>query len=81
MAVPIRYFVNHKTRMCQMLTGPETGAEHLANIKQALKDGFVEVAGSDELEAFRDVTRAAKEKGWDPDRMRYDTWLRKQGAA
>lgn len=76
---PIRYFVNPRTRICQMLSGPAEGADHLANIKQALKDGFVEVADSDELEAFRDVTREAKAKGWNPDRMRYDTWLRKQG--
>jgi hypothetical protein len=64
-----------------MLSGPPEGAEHLANIKQALKDGFEEVNGPDELDAFREVTAQAKAKGWNPDRMRYDTWMRKQGAA
>jgi hypothetical protein len=78
---PIRYFVNPKTRMCQMLSGPATGVEHLANISQALKDGFVEVANAEALEAFRDVTRDAKSKGWNPDRIRYSTWLKKQAPA
>jgi hypothetical protein len=77
MRSPVRYFVNHKTRMCRLLSGPPQGEDHLANIKQALKDGFVEVASPDELDAFRDVTRAAKAQGWNPDRMRYDTWLKK----
>lgn len=74
----IRYFVNSKTRMCQMLTGPENGADHLANVAAALKDGFVEVEGPDELEEFRAITQRAKDAGWNPNRMRYDTWLRKQ---
>lgn len=77
---PIRYFVNPKTRMCQMLSGPPQGEDLLANVKQALKDGFTEVAGPDELDAFREVTRQAKEQGWNPDRIRYDTWLRKRGS-
>lgn len=76
----IRYFVNHQTRMCQMLTGPENGAEYLANIVAAVKDGFVEVDGPDELDAFRAVTQEAKDRGWKPNRMRYDTWLKKQVA-
>lgn len=80
MALPILYLVNPKTRMCQMLTGPSEGVEHLANVQKALKAGFVEVQGPDEMETFRSVTQAAKEKGWNPLRMRYDTWLRKQGA-
>lgn len=74
----VRYFVNNKTRMCQMLTGPENGADHLANIAAAFKEGFAEVADADELEAFRAVTQQAKEAGWNPNRMRYDTWLRKR---
>lgn len=74
----IRYFVNHRTRMCQMLTGPENGAEHQANIAAAIKDGFVEVGGPDEFDAFRAVTKEALDSGWKPTRMRYDTWLKKK---
>lgn len=71
------FFVNHKTRMCQALSGPANGADHLANIAKAKKDGFVQVA-RDELDAFREVTAQAKADGWNPDRMRYETWLKKQ---
>lgn len=72
------FFVNHKTRMCQALRGPSNGEAHLANIAQAKKDGFLQVTG-DELDAFREVTKQAKADGWNPDRMRYDTWLKKRG--
>lgn len=73
------FFVNHKTRMCRALSGPPNGVEHLADIAQAKKDGFVQVTG-DELDAFRAVSRQAIADGWKPDRMRYDTWMKKQGA-
>lgn len=73
------FFVNAKTRMCQALSGPPAGAEHLADIAQAEKDGYVQVTGA-ELDAFREATTAAKASGWNPDRVRYDTWLKKQGA-
>jgi len=59
------------------LSGPPAGADHLANLAQAVKDGFVEVTGA-ELDAFREVTAQAKADGWNPERMRYDTWLKKQ---
>ena len=72
------FFANHKTRMCQALSGPQNGADHLANIAQAKKDGFLQVTG-DELDAFREVTAKAKADGWNPDRMRYGTWLKKRG--
>ncbi|MCY1411157.1 hypothetical protein D9M71_265390 [compost metagenome] len=77
MRANVLFFVNHKTRMCQALSGPPDGKEHLANISQAVKDGFVQVTG-DELDAFREVTAKAKAAGWNPNRMRYDTWLKKQ---
>lgn len=71
------FFVNAKTRMCRALSGPADGKDHLANIAQARKDGFVQVSG-EELDAFREVTAEAKAAGWNPDRMRYDTWLKKR---
>lgn len=73
------FFVNHKTRMFQALSGPPNGKDHLSNIAQAKKDGFLQVTG-DELDAFREVTVQAMADGWNPDRMRYDTWLKKLGA-
>lgn len=78
MSRKINYFVNHQTRMCQMLSGPPAGADHLENIKQALKDGFVEVAGPDELDAFRAVTQQAKDAGWNPNRIGYAKFMVKQ---
>lgn len=72
-----QFFVNHRTRMCQVLAGPPTSAAHLAAVKEAIGDGYVEVSG-DEQDAFRVVTRDAKAKGWKPERMRYSTWLKKQ---
>ena len=77
MSIPVLFYVNAKTRMCQALSGPPDGKDHLANIARATKDGFVQVTG-DEMDAFREVTAQAKVAGWNPDRMRYDTWLKKQ---
>lgn len=77
----MRYLVNHKTRMCQMLSGPVEGKDHLANIRQALKDGFVEVSGPDELDAFRAETQKAKDAGWNPNRIGYAKFMAKQEAA
>ena len=76
----IQYFANHKTRMCRMLSGPPDGKDHFENVQQAIKDGFVEISGPDELDAFRAVTQEAKDRGWNPNRMRYDTWLKRQVA-
>lgn len=72
------FFVNQKTRMCQALSGPPNGADHLSSIVQAKKDGFLQVTG-DELDAFCEVTAKAKSDGWNPNRMCYDTWLKKRG--
>lgn len=78
MSNPVLFFVNPSTRMCQALSGPPDGQDHIANVFQAAKDGFIQVSG-DELDAFREVTAAAKAAGWNPLRMRYDTWMRRQG--
>lgn len=58
-----QFFVNHKTRMCQVLGGQPENPEHQKNVAEAKKDGFVEVT-SDELDDFRAETRAAVEAGW-----------------
>ena len=55
------YFVNHKTRMRQILGG--RGADHDANIKQALKDGYVEVS-ADEQDLFGEETQKLISAGW-----------------
>lgn len=60
------HLVNHKTRMCQILQGPDSGKDHLANIAQAKKDGFVEVTPAEQDE-FRAKTRVALNAGWNPD--------------
>jgi len=73
------FFVNPSTRICQILSGPPNGQDHIANVFRASKDGFIQVTG-EELDAFREVTALAKAAGWNPNRMRYDTWLKKQGA-
>lgn len=77
----IRYLVNHKTRMCRMLSGPAEGKDHLENIQEAIEEGFVEVAGPDELEAFRAVTQRAKDAGWNPNRIGYAKFMAKQVTA
>lgn len=59
----IHYFVNHTTRMCQMLSG--RGPEHDANVTAALRGGFVEVT-ADEQDAFRADTQKARDAGWNP---------------
>lgn len=59
----IQYFVNQKTRHCRMLSG--RGDEHQANVRSALKNGFVEVT-ADELDAFRAETKIAQDAGWKP---------------
>lgn len=80
MSNKIHYFVNHKTRMCRILTGPPTGKDHLENLAEAIKDGFVEVAGPDELDAFRAATQQAKAAGWNPNRISYAKFMAKQVA-
>lgn len=79
MSRQVLFFVNPSTRMCRVLSGPPDGQDHIANVFQASKDGFIQVTG-EELDAFREVTAEAKAAGWNPNRMRYDTWLKKQGA-
>jgi len=61
MALPNNYFVNHKTRMRQILGG--RGSEHLANINKALRDGYVEVT-ADEQDAFGEETQKLISAGW-----------------
>lgn len=69
----IQCFVNHKTRLCRMLSG--RGDEHAANVTSALKDGFVEVT-ADELDAFRAQTKIAQDAGWNPrGRVGYSKFL------
>lgn len=73
-----QYFVNHKTRMCRMLSG--RGPDHEANIAEALKNGFVEVT-SDEQDAFRADTQKARDAGWNPSgRTSYATFMTKAAA-
>ncbi len=73
------YFVNHKTRVCQILRGPDHGAEHLENIKKVLKDGYVEVSGPDEIDAFRAETATAIAAGWNPrGRVSYSKFLERR---
>lgn len=62
MSIPQVYFVNHKTRMRQILGG--RGPDHDANIKQAIKDGYVEVS-ADEQDAFGSDTQKLISAGWD----------------
>jgi hypothetical protein len=57
------YLVNHKTRMRQILSGPPNGEDHIANIKQAIKDGFVEVTAN-EQDAFGEQTQILIKAGW-----------------
>lgn len=58
-----QYFVNHKTRMCRLLSG--RGQDHEANVADAIKSGFVEVTAV-ELDAFRADTQKARDAGWIP---------------
>ncbi|WYW01567.1 hypothetical protein Amme1_00175 [Pseudomonas phage vB_PpuM-Amme-1] len=75
MPAKILYFVNSKTRIVQMLSGPENGEDHLKNIRDAKRDGFVEVTEK-EMEAFRAETKKAKDAGWDPrGTVRYSTFM------
>lgn len=69
------FFVNSQTRQCRVLSGPPDGQEHLANVMQAAQDGFHQVSDA-ELDAWRTATAAAIDAGWNPNRMRYDTWLK-----
>lgn len=70
------FYVNPKTRMCRALSGPPDELDRMA--AEAKRDGFVPVTEA-EMGAFREVTAQALADGWNPDRMRYDTWLKKQG--
>ncbi|MNJ43262.1 hypothetical protein D3C77_382610 [compost metagenome] len=70
-----QYFINHKTRMCQVLGG--RGKDHDANVTEALKRGFVEVT-SDQQDAFRAETQKARDAGWNPNgRTSYAKFMEK----
>lgn len=64
-----QYFVNDKTRMCSVRSGPGAAEE-------AAKDGFRKVSMSDQ-EAFRAVTRVAIDAGWKPDSISYAKFMAK----
>lgn len=80
MSLNIQYFVNHKTRMCQVLSGHPNSKDHQENLNDAAKEGYVEVTTA-ELDAFRAVTQKAKDAGWNPNRIGYAKFMAKQGAA
>lgn len=63
MKLETQYFVNHKTRMCNMLSGRGKAQEE--QVKETLSNGFVEVT-QDELDAFRKDTAKAIKLGWNP---------------
>lgn len=72
-----QFFVNHKTRMCRALGGNPKNPEHQKNVSEAIADGFVEVTG-DEMDEFRAVTQAAKDAGWNPNRIGYAKFMANQ---
>ena len=55
------YLVNHKTRMRQILGG--RGADHDQSVKQAIKDGYVEVT-ADQQDSFGEDTQLILDAGW-----------------
>lgn len=75
-----QFFVNHKTRMCRTLGGHPNNPEHQKNVSEAISDGFVEVTG-DQMDEFRAVTQAAKDAGWNPDRIGYAKFMARQAAS
>ena len=50
-----RYWINRKTRVCSMTTGPVDA--------EMVRDGFEEVAEGDQ-QIFRRETARAKKRGW-----------------
>ena len=75
MALPVQYFVNHKTRMCNMLSG--RGEEQAKNVKETLSNGFVEVT-QEEMDSFREDTAKTIALGWNPNgRTSYAKFLEK----
>lgn len=75
MALPIQYFVNHKTRMCNMLSGRGPAQEQ--NVKETLSNGFVEVS-QEEMDTFREETAKTIKLGWNPNgRTSYAKFLEK----
>lgn len=64
-----KYFVNDKTRMCRVVSGPGMQEE-------AVSDGYREVSQSD-LDAFRLVTQMALGAGWKPGSTSYAKFLAK----
>jgi len=61
----LKFYVNHKTRICRALQGSTQNPDHLANLADAEKQGFVEVTGP-EQDAFRAETKKAVDAGWKP---------------
>jgi hypothetical protein len=69
----MHYFINYKSRMCKILQGRD--ALHLANMKQAKKEGFVEVTQEHQAE-FQVDTAKARALGWKPfGRTSYATFM------
>lgn len=76
----IKFFVNHKTRMCSVLSGSPKNPDHLANLAENEKNGYVEVSG-DEQDEFRAETRKAVDAGWKPaGRTSYAKFMEKHGS-
>lgn len=76
----IKFFVNHKIRICRALSGSQKNPDHLANLAEAEKEGFVEVTGPEQDE-FRAETRKAIDAGWKPaSRTSYAKFMEKHGS-
>lgn len=74
-----QYFVNAKTRLCQILSGRDD--LHKRNVAEALKSGFVEVTG-EQMDAFRAETKRAVDAGWKPaGRKSYAKFVEQQQVA
>lgn len=67
--MPPKFFVNDKTRQCQIVSGPGV-------VEQVTAEGFREVT-SDEQDTFRAVTKTALDAGWNPERISYAKFMAK----
>lgn len=75
MAMPKpQYFINPKTRACQILAGRDTN--HRQNVQAAIDDGFYEVSEG-ELGRFRADTQKLLSAGWDRKPGTLDGFFRK----
>lgn len=67
----MKFYVNHKTRMCRVLQG--------AALDIGEWEDFVEVSGP-EQDAFRAETKKAVDAGWKPaGRTSYERFMEKHG--